>query len=347
MRDATLVVRPEKLGDLVVSTPVFRALKESYPNDALCVLTDQVYAEAIRHDPYVDNVIEVSWKGRRTGQHEPWRDIYNKLRGQNYSRAAILYYNLEQWNWMMFALGVKEVAQLGGTWSAPLLRHKMTLRKGYQARRHFAEMYLDVARLLGATAIESEPRLYVLPEEQVEFRERFPFLNDSSPKIILHPFGHGSSPNFSLQSYHQLARKLGEGNIGRLCITGGPAESIHWSGESLPNVDTAWLGKLSVREWMIASSLVDLVIAGSTGVIHAAAAVGTQTLGLYCPYIGSHPDIWGPRSQRAINLVAPQDFCKKIRLCGSSCTGNNSCDLAGGILPAQVAETVKGLLCGV
>lgn len=54
---ASLVVRPEKLGDLVVATPVFKALKESFPDSPLCVLTDNVFADIIRHDPFVDRIV--------------------------------------------------------------------------------------------------------------------------------------------------------------------------------------------------------------------------------------------------------------------------------------------------
>jgi ADP-heptose:LPS heptosyltransferase len=343
---ATLVIRPEKLGDLVVATPVFKALKQQYPESPLHLVTDTIYAEVVSHDPHVDRVIPIQWTGRYRGQRESWRGIYGKLRATRYARAAILYYNVEAWNWMMLLLRVGDVAQLGGTYSAILLRQKMVLRKGYAGRRHFAEWYLDVARRLGASVTDSQPRLYLTGEEIAAFHARFPFMQEPGRKIILHPFGHGSSPNYSLQSYARLAEALAADPTLRIFITGGRGEAAKWPQSTRPNIDRSWLGKLTVREWIIASSLADLVIAGSTGVIHAAAAAGARTLGIYCPYLGSHPDIWGPRSSRAVNLVAPDSFCKRMGSAAGLCTGDNCCDLAGAIPPDQVAAKAIALLAG-
>src|SRR6185503_14870223 len=92
----------------------------------------------------------------------------------------------------------------------------------------------------------------------------------------------------------------------RIFISGSASEARLWPGIDHPRVTTCWLGKLSVREWIVASSLVNLVVAGSTGVIHAAAAVGTPVIGLYCPFLGSHPDIWGPRGPSVTTVVAPE-----------------------------------------
>jgi ADP-heptose:LPS heptosyltransferase len=341
---ATLVIRPEKLGDLVIATPVFKALKQQFPESPLHLVTDSIFAEAVSHDPHVDRIIPIQWTGRGRGQRESWSQIYGKLRETRYARAAILYYNVEAWNWMMLLLRVPDVAQLGGTYSAILLRQKMALRKGYAGRRHFAEWYLDVARRLGASVTDSQPRLYLTQAEIAAFRARFPFMDEPGRKIILHPFGHGSSPNYSIECYARLAEILAADPALRIFITGGRGEAAGWPQLTPPNIDRSWLGTLSIREWIVASSLTDLVIAGSTGVIHAAAAAGARTLGIYCPALGSHPDIWGARSPRAANLVAPESFCKKMGRATGPCTGDNSCDLAGAISPDQVAAKTIALL---
>jgi ADP-heptose:LPS heptosyltransferase len=342
---ANLVIRPEKLGDLIVSTPVFRAFKESFPDQPLHVMTDEIYAEALRYDPHVDVVIPIRWKGRYRGERDSWRDIYHKLSVHRYERAALLYYNVEAFNWLMVALGIRQVAQLGGTYSACLLGHHQVRRKMFaHQRKHYAEWYLDVAECLGARTSERWPRLYLLDEEKIRFKERFPFLHETKRRILVHPFGHGSSPNFSFEAYIGLALALRSELGAEVFFTGGVGESDRVRSQVPPEVRTEWMGTLSVREWMVASTFSDAVVAGSTGVIHASAALEVPTVGIYCPYVGSHPDIWGPLGKTVSTLIVPEKACAKNGACDSECNGNNSCDLSRLINAGSVVGAVRTIL---
>ena len=52
-----LVVVIEPLGDVLMSTPVFRALKSKYPATYLSVLISSAGREIIANNPYIDEVI--------------------------------------------------------------------------------------------------------------------------------------------------------------------------------------------------------------------------------------------------------------------------------------------------
>ena len=126
-----LVIRPEKLGDLVVATPVFRALRYSYPDARITVLTDQVYGVILSEDPHVDEVITINWKWRDWGEHESIHSIVGKLRPLRFDAALILYPNWSGWNLIAASSGIEKVVQLGGTWAASLLGHKIIRRRAY------------------------------------------------------------------------------------------------------------------------------------------------------------------------------------------------------------------------
>jgi ADP-heptose:LPS heptosyltransferase len=333
---ANLVVRPEKLGDLVVATPVFRAFKESYPDQPLHLLTDEIYADVVRHDPHLDKIIPMRWKGRSRDRRESWLSIYRKLKPYRYERAALLYYNVEGFNWLAAALRVPHVAQLGGTISAYLFGHGQIRRQRFRERRHYAEWYLRVAELLGARTGKQGPALYILPGEIEAFKNRFPFLRERRKRVILHPFSHGSAPNYSLEAYLRLAERLMADSSLDLFVTGMPAELEVWrrlAGSSRARTD--WLGTLSIREWMAASTQVNLVVAGSTGVIHVSAALGVPTLGPYCPHIGCHPDMWGPVGPATHTLIAPETECFGIVGERARCWENGSCELSR-VIPLEL-----------
>ncbi len=341
-----LVIRPEKLGDLVVTTPVFRALKHSFPGAAITVLTDEVYGEILQDDPHVNQVISVHWRWRWRGQHEPISSIAGKIRMVgSFDLALVLYSNWWGWNAVCALAGIRRVVQIGGTWLGVVLGHKMIRRNAYSRHLHYRDYYLEAAAAIGAALPESDdrnPRLFLCTQELEAFCARFP-KPPNSKRVILHPFGHGSSPNYSAQSYVQLALQLASIQNVQVWLTGGKADLAIWPGIEHPNVYSQWMGSLSLRELMAACASADVVVCGSTGVIHLAAALGTPTVGLFCPHPGSQPLAWGPLGSRTVNLVVPERLCRKLGDSNSFCTANQSCDLICGIQLESVIRAVQDI----
>jgi len=51
-----LVIKYDRIGDMVVSTPIFRELKSVYPKISISVLASKVNKDVIKHNPYVDEI---------------------------------------------------------------------------------------------------------------------------------------------------------------------------------------------------------------------------------------------------------------------------------------------------
>lgn len=338
-----LVIRPEKLGDLVVTTPVFRALRNSYPSAKISVLTDKSYSTILQDDPYVDELIPIGWTSRKAGEHDRILSIAGKLKAGRFDLALILYANWSGWNMVAALSGIPKVVQLGGTWLAKVLGHEMIRRQAYKRNLHYRDYYLKVASKAGAFLPSGDvgnPRLYLKEEESDSFSNRFP-RTQGKKRIIIHPFGHGSSPNYSLQSYADLALRCAQQLGAEVFITGGKNDILGLNALAHPLICNDWLGTLNLREMMAACANVDAVVCGSTGVIHLAAALGTPTVGIYCPHPGSHSAAWGPIGEKCVNLVVPQVLCRKLCESTSSCSGDNSCDLICGISQDQVVSSIR------
>lgn len=339
---ANLVVRPEKLGDLVIATPVFRAFKESFPDQPLHLLVDEANAELVRNDPHLDKIITIRWKGRRHNEHEPWYSIYSKLNSYQYQRAALLYGNLEPLNWLMAALRVPQVAQFGGTYSAFVLRHQHVLRGSGQNPRHFLELYLDVAAKLGASTTNHLPELVVTTEEKDSIAQRFPFLKNSR-NIFIHAFSLTASSNLSARSYFELARFLSEHSDHRIHLLGTARELESAKLPVHPGVSTELIGNLNSRELLAACSCADLVIGGSSGIVHIAAALGTPTIGLYCPSVNHHLN-WGPRGVCTKTLISPPSLCRRLGATTGPCQSPKFCDLSFAFPHEMILDEVNKLL---
>jgi ADP-heptose:LPS heptosyltransferase len=337
------VVRPEKLGDLVVATPVFRALRNAYPRARISVLTDQIYGVILQDDPHVDEVITIDWKSRDHGNHESIGSIIAKLRPRGFDLALILFANWSGWNLVTAFAGIKRVVQLGGTWPALFLGHQMVRRKAYERRLHYRDYFMETAEAAGAFLPDGDhgdPKLFLNAASKAAFLERYPRRPGTS-RVILHPFGHGTSPNYSPASYASLALQIAEELGLEVWLTGGRGDLASWPGVSHPLIHNDWLGTLSLREMMVACNSVDAVICGSTGVIHMASALGTPCIGLFCPHPGSHPSAWGPIGARGKILIVPVALCRKLCSSSSSCSADNECDLICGISHQQIIDSLK------
>src|SRR4051794_32369083 len=62
-----LVVRPDRIGDVILSTPVIETLKRRYPKAHVTVMVREAVVPLIRGLPYVDDVIVFEPEGRHRG----------------------------------------------------------------------------------------------------------------------------------------------------------------------------------------------------------------------------------------------------------------------------------------
>ncbi len=339
---ANLVIRPEKLGDLVAATPVFRAFKESFPDQPLHLLVDEGCGTVVERDPFVDRIIRIPWRGRHRGERPSWRSIVHTLRREgHYQRAAILYANLDGWNWASMLAGARQIAQLGGTVSAKLLGHSCVLRRGHTDGLSISELFLSVAGALGATAPGGLPRLYLGEEEREAVRVRFPFLREPG-NFFVHAFSVSTAPNLSPGAYFSLCRHLA-GSGRRIYLIGTRAELEKAALPSDPAISTELVGALNLRELMAACSHADLVIGGSSGIVHLASALGVPTLALYCPHANHHL-VWGPRGPWSKTLTVPAGLCRRLGAVDGPCQAPARCDLAFGFSHQQIMAAAEELM---
>ena len=51
-----LILKYDRIGDMVVTTPIFRELKKAYPEISISVLASKLNKDVIKNNPYIDEV---------------------------------------------------------------------------------------------------------------------------------------------------------------------------------------------------------------------------------------------------------------------------------------------------
>jgi heptosyltransferase-3 len=93
---------------------------------------------------------------------------------------------------------------------------------------------------------------------------------------------------------------------------------------------------LELPEFIAFIAAADGLVAGSTGPLHLAGALGRHALGLYPPIKPMHPGRWGPLGPHAEYLVFDRPDCQDCRAQPADCTCIKAIEAAA--VAAQVAK---------
>jgi ADP-heptose:LPS heptosyltransferase len=155
--------------------------------------------------------------------------------------------------------------------------------------------------------------------------------------VILHPRSRGSAREWGLAHFGQLAQLLHTAGH-RVFISGTAAEGAEladWLRDNAAFITADLTGLLELPEFLAFIAAADGLVAGSTGPLHLAAALGRHALGLYPPIRPMHPGRWAPLGPHAEYLVFDRPDCQDCRVQPAACTCIKA--IAGAIVAARVA----------
>ena len=310
-----LVVRTDRLGDVILTLPMLALLRSRYPDAYLGMLLSRYTGEIVRNHPHVNVLL---WNDE-AGQPRPAVDIIREIRAQKFD-AVFLVHPTPRLAWIMARAGIPVRIGTGYRYYSVLLTHRVFEHRK-DARHHELEYNL---RLLSAL----DPSLsvdgvspefgIVLPPEAVRVVDRL--LSEKGVAsgerfAVLHPGSGGSARNWPVERFGALGQKLAKERGVRVIVTGGRGEE-----ESVARVAAAagdhaipLCGVLTLPELGALYVRASLVVANSTGPLHLAAALGTPVVGIYPQLTPMSPARWGPYTDKKRVLVpdAPAD----CRLC--------------------------------
>ncbi len=343
------MVRPDRIGDVVLSTPVYHTLKTSFPNSFVGALTASYTCEILRENPFIDVLLTDD------GEKQDFRTKVSEIREHRFDTALLLM-PTKRLAYMLFLSGIPYRIGVGHIlYEVITLMHGVSRRK-YIPLRHESDYMLDLARKIGAPEIWTNPEIF-LEDEEKEFARRFlkqKGFNVERSIVCIHPGSGNSAPNWEIERYADLANMLVQHGV-QVLLTGTMKErkleetlanNFHFDRRFQNGNDGVLktsFGELSLRELSAVLSQVNLLVSSSTGPMHIAAAVGTSTVSMFCPLTACSPKLWGPIGNVSKVILPPEGFCQMI--CSGDphvCTfGIRSEDLPGAEPSAAAGITVR------
>jgi len=276
--------RPQnQLGDLLLTVPAIRSIRERFPRAHLTLVVGRQNAAAVTGQPWADSIRVVDTRnflgvarGGWRGWRDPRPDLAVYFTTVSYSRSAAM---LVRWS------RARERAGFDPAWYGERDRAGLTRVLAYPGTEnplHQSEVSLLLARAVGAGARPDPP--YYVPD---------PALRERAPEgiIYIHP-GAGKLKNrWPADRFAEVARGLLERGHAVAWIEGpqdmGTVDAVTAAltirlpvirGESIP--------MLAARFARAA-----LYIGNDTGPLHLAGATGCPTVGVYG---WTSPDEWRP-----------------------------------------------------
>lgn len=341
MRDLRriLVCRGDRIGDLMLTLPVFDALRARFPEAEITVLVRAYTADVLRGHPAVDRILLHDPEGEHAGWGGAER-LAARIREGAFD-AALLIYGKADLAWALWRAGVPLRVGNGYRLHGALLCNRRLWVHRSRVMIHEKDYAMRFAEALGATECAAPSRLRFDEEELAEtgalLREEG--LGADRPFAVVHPGNAGSARNLSAERYGLFARRMVERGLA-VAFTGVEAE-----GETVararavldgPSVD--FTGRLSLRGLAMVIARARLLVVSSTGPLHLASAVGTPSVAFFSPVRSQSPTKWGPLHPDAVVLRPDRDECPR---CDSDGCADPCMD---GIDEARFVDALDGLL---
>src|SRR3989338_3002193 len=99
-----IFTRTDRIGDLVLSTPVFKPVREKFPDAWIACLTFCENRELVEGNPYLDEVILYDKKGSEHGVWGNWL-FAGKIRAKKFD-VVIHLHSTNRMHWMGWLAGI-------------------------------------------------------------------------------------------------------------------------------------------------------------------------------------------------------------------------------------------------
>ncbi|NCU36756.1 glycosyltransferase family 9 protein [Candidatus Falkowbacteria bacterium] len=277
-----LIIRLSSIGDIVLTTPVVRCLKEQGAPCRVHYLTRRAYKEVVAANPYIDRVITIN---------DSVQEVLPELQNENYDLIIDLHKN---WRSMAVRrkLGIKSTSF-----------SKLNIRKWLLVnckidrlpRVHIVDRYMQAVAHLGVTN-DGRGLDYFIPPEIVVPMESLPLPHRQKYVAVVIGGRHNTK-----QLPAEKAIALCRGIKAPVVLLGGPEDAAQ--GHAIAATDPHHIfnacGKFSLSQSARLIEHALLVITNDTGLMHVAAAFNKKIIsvwgntvpefGMY-PYMPKHPD---------------------------------------------------------
>lgn len=315
-----LCIRLDAIGDVLMTTPAIRALKQSQPGRRVTLFTSPQGAEIAELVPEIDQVMiyDAPWMKATAPRPDscPEFAMIERLRQRGFDAAVI--FTVFSQNplpsaFLCYLAGIP--LRLAHCHENPyqLLTHWVLDPEPSCGIRHEVRRQLDLVGTVGYQAEDERLSLQVPSSilQQVQRLLEQLGLDRQRPWVAIHAGATALSRRYPPAGFAEVARRLTLEVGCQVLFTGTEAERelIEQIQAEMGVASYSLAGCLNLSQMAALLAIAPLLIANNTGPVHIAAAVGTPVVDLYALTNPQHTP-WGVPN-RVLFQDVPCKFCYK------------------------------------
>jgi lipopolysaccharide heptosyltransferase II len=304
------------MGDLIMSGPAIRALKQSF-DCKITVLTSSMAASIVKHMPEIDDAIifDVPWIKTEEADND-LSDIVKTLKSRAFDAAVIFtVYSQSALPSAMLAYqaGIPRVLAYCRENPYGLITDWVPDKEPFEFIKHQVKRDLDLVELVGAEVRDDRLHLEVksgLWNANVVGKLTLHGINVEQPWIVLHPGVSEVKRQYPLESWIAVAKLLINQGY-QVLFTGSKTEKNLTDQLRFATGEGSYSlgGILDLDEFICLIKEAPLVLSVNTGTVHIAAAVGTPVVVLYAQTNPQHTP-WKIEN-KVLQYSVPKDIRSK------------------------------------
>jgi len=277
-----LIIRFSSIGDIVLTSPLLRAIKQQKPQIEIHYLTKKAYANVMIHNPHIDKLFLLE---------EDLRHMVKQLRKEKYDHIIDLHKNLRTIR-IKKALGVSATSFEKLNWEKLLL---VKFKMNNLPKVHIVDRYFETLRKLRIKNDGKGLEYYSGLNKQTVINGLATEIADNYAVLVV------GGTYFTKQIPIQKILEISQVIHMPLVLLGGP-EDVEISEEVIEKSEREIYSAVGISNINESAEIIrrsKLVITGDTGLMHIAAAYQKKIYSIWgntvpafgmTPYMPEHPE---------------------------------------------------------
>lgn len=291
-RKKILIIKLGAIGDVLMATPFFEAIRKKYPRAKISLLIGNWSKDVVRNNPNIDEVISIDenifWKKKVV----PLSKLFLKLKFRRFDIVYVMHWS-NLFNFFAFCLGAKERIGFDRFGKGKFLTKKVPFTEGEKGS-YMAQKYLNLLTE-EFKKYDTQMKIYLTHDEIKFAKDEFERLQlTSKGKVIGIAPGGGENPKIKMlirrwppEYFSILIDKIHTQLNLPIVLFGGKSDlSVSEKIISLTSKKgeiISFVNKTTIRETSALMSLCSVIITNDSGLLHLAISVNTPTVSIFGP----------------------------------------------------------------
>ncbi len=301
--DNILIIRTDRIGDVVLTTPAIKALRKAYPMSRISILVSPFTKDLVWPSPYLDEVLVDDRAGRHRGLIG-FLKLARDIRRKSFD-AVFVFHTKRRYNLVAYLAGIPFRTGYKNEKFGLLLTNPIKDVRS-QGQKHEVQYCLDVLKPIGAE--NNDMDLFVATQKEAEVWAN-DWLNAQDLKcgefIAVHCGSSDPAKCWPVEKFAKLIDALQQRYSLKVVLigSGDTTERANQIKQltALKPLDVT--GKSSLAQTVSLLRRCRLLISNDSGPVHIAAAVGISVISLFMrDQPGINPERWKPLSDKGLYL---------------------------------------------